>query len=126
MSLATQALSLMQRAAITRKDIFGINESGEPQIGAMEDTPGQTFPCYFAPGVFGEQSFELGFKDTHDTILRVSKEEENFRPEVGKLVRLFKANPVDGSDLVVRIQNYVALTASGPNPEFVVACKSEF
>jgi hypothetical protein len=116
----------MQRAAIMRQDLFGINESGEPQMGAMDDTPTQEFACYFAPGIFGERATELGFIETHDTILRVAKSETNFRPVIGKIIRLFNANPVDGSDLKVRIQNYVALSASGPNPEFIVSCKNEF
>jgi hypothetical protein len=116
-SLANQTHSLAAQGASWRKEAFGSD-----QVGRMEDTDGALpFACYFSADKSGELSFALGFKETHDFILRVSKDENNFVPEIGKHVRLIAANGEE--DVVVRLEQKAS---SNINPEFVFGCKADF
>jgi len=124
MSLASQAQSLAALGAADRLAIFGIDTTGAPQTGRMEDDTNvfHTFPCYFSPVRSQEQLDEAMFKDVHDTILRVAKTETNFHSTIGQNVILIAAKN-DSTNLTLRISE---LGYSGINPEYVVGCKNIF
>lgn len=112
---------LQTRAAAIRRKVFGTTAEGEEQRARMEDGV-ETFACYFSPVRTQEQLDAVGFKDVHDTILRVLKAETAFVPTIGKLVRLVGVK-ADGSDLVIRISE---IAYAGANVEWVVGTKAEF
>src|SRR6266542_3538970 len=121
MSLASQAQSLAALGAAERLAIFGVNQSGAPQVAKMEGAS-LTFPCYFSPVRSQEQLDAAMFKDVHDCILRVAKTAANFSPIIGKNVVLLAAK-AGGSDITLRISE---LGHSGLNPEYVLGCKAVF
>src|ERR1043166_4571702 len=107
MGLADQARSLATQGAAMRRETFGAES-----FGRMTDTDGALpFACYWSADKSGELSIELGFKEAHDFILRVGKDQNSFDPTVGKRVTLN-----DGvTEVTVRL---VTPSHSALNPEY--------
>lgn len=117
MGLSDQVRSLASAGATMRREIHG----GEDTTGRMTDTQGALpFACYWSADRSGELSVELGFKEAHDFIVRVDKEETSFDPTIGKRVTLTDA---EGRTFQTKL---TTRADSALNPEYVFGCKNDF
>jgi hypothetical protein len=121
MSLANQSKALAQSGANFRREIFSVDQTGQPQTFQPKDSDGDPIQCYFTPVRDQQQLDEANMKEQHDTILRIDKA-TGFEPRLGQVIVLLRARN-GGGDLTVRFEEF-GHTAF--NTEFVLGCANIF
>lgn len=119
MSLSDQAKELAQLGANFRREIFSVDQTGEPQTFRYGNE--DPLPCYFTPVRDQQQLDEANMKEQHDTIVRIDKA-TGFGARLGQTVVLLRARN-GGGDLVVRFDEF---GHTAINPEFVIGCANIF
>ena len=111
---ATQLQQLASDAASTRQALFG------PAAASVSYDGGTKVLGYWTPVRTQQQLDEVGFKDMHDTIVRVAK--TNLATvEIGKTLTIFTAAGVTIHQ--VRVNEFGNSTF---NPEWVLGCSALF
>lgn len=110
----TQFASLASRASDERQTIFGGSTANTSYDG------GTKILGYWTPVRTQQQLDEVGFRDMHDTIVRIQKTALT-SVEIGKTLTLFTAAGITISQ--VRINEF---GNSEFNPEWVLGCSALF